>query len=205
MVRNPNRSHPPYETALSGIYDEGIEQAIAKLEDPDRIKRHDPALLFRKVGLKSGMSVADLGCGTGFFTLPAAGIVGANGHVYAVDKVPDVLEVLKAKLRDGNVRNVRVIQADVASTQLEPGSVQMVLMANIFHDVRERSLDEVERILKPGGKLVVLEWRPIATPHGPPLDLRLSPQELTKIIEVRGFRVKQEFEIGSWHYVVVAS
>lgn len=189
---------------LSGIYDEGIGQAIAKLEDPDRVKRHNPAVLFQKVGLKRGMILADLGCGTGFFALPAAKTVGAAGRVYAVDRVPEVIDFLKRKLRDGNILNVSTVLADVLSSDLKSHSVHMVLMANIFHDVRERSLDEVERILKPNGKLVVLDWKPIATPSGPPLEIRLSPEELATILEARDFKVKQTFEIGPWHYVVEA-
>jgi len=186
------------------IFDGGVEEAIHKLENPERVKRHDPAVLFGRVGLRRGEVLADLGCGTGFFALPAAKSVGKQGRVLAVDKTPEMLNVLREKLKGVGTDNIEVIQADILSTGIEKGTVDVAFMANTFHDVREGSLKEVERMLRPSGRLVILDWKNVPTQAGPLLEARLSPEGVTAILKGRRWRIAEQFDMGSTHYVVVA-
>ena len=134
---------------LSHIYEDGLELWIARLENPERYKHHDPEKIFMKVGLLSGESLADLGCGTGFFALPAAKIIGNGGVVHAVDKVPEILAVLKKKADGAGLTNVKIVRADVTATGIKDHSIDTVLMANVFHDVEKESMTrEIRRILK---------------------------------------------------------
>jgi len=186
------------------IFDGGVEEAIHKLENPERVKRHDPAVLFSRVGLRRGQVVADLGCGTGFFALPAAKSVGKQGRVLAVDKTPEMLKVLEEKLERVETDNIEVVQADILSTGIEKGTVDVALMANTFHDVRGGSLKEVERILRTSGRLVILDWKKVPTQAGPLLEARLSPEGVTAILKGRRWRIAEQFDMGPTHYVVVA-
>ena len=189
---------------MEHIFDGGVEEAIQKLENPERVKRHDPALLFGRVGLRRGEVLADLGCGTGFFALPAAKSVGKRGRVLAVDKTPEMLKVLREKLERVGTDNIEVIQADILSTGIEKGTVDVAFMANTFHDVRGGSLKEVERILRPSGRLVILDWKKVPTQAGPLLEARLTPEEVTTILKGRRWRIAEQFDTGPTHYVVVA-
>ncbi len=189
---------------MEHIFDRGVEQAIQVLENPERVKRHDPAVLFRRVGLRGGEVLADLGCGTGFFTLPAAKSVGKHGKVLAVDKTPEMLAVLTKKLEMVESDNIKVIQADILSTGIKKGTVDVAFMANVFHDVREESLKEVERILRPNGNLVILDWKKVPTRAGPLLKARLAPEEVTTILKRSRWRIAEQFDTGPTHYVVVA-
>ncbi len=189
---------------MEHIFDGGVEEAIQKLENPERVKRHDPALLFGRVGLRRGEVLVDLGCGTGFFALPAAKSVGKRGRVLAVDKTPEMLKVLREKLERVGTDNIEVIQADILSTGIEKGTVDVAFMANTFHDVRGGSLKEVERILRPSGRLVILDWKKVPTQFGPLLEARLTPEEVTAILKGRRWRIAEQFDIGPTHYVVVA-
>lgn len=150
--------------------------------------------------------MADLGCGTGFFVLPAAKIIGKRGVVYAVDKVPEILEILKKKVEESGLTNIKIIRADVTASGITDHAVDTVLMANVFHDVdKDHMAKELRRILKPAGRIVVLEWKKIHTERGPPMEIRLTPEELKTILEERGWRVTSSFELSPSHYAVIAN
>ena len=191
---------------MSHIYENGIDAAIRKLENPQRVSRHDPNVLFSRIGLESGMVVADLGCGTGFFALPASKIVGAEGMVYAIDQMPEALDVLRRKIEQGQIGNIKVFQSDIHSTPIESGSVDLALMANVFHDAdRKVVLNECRRILKSSGKLFIIDWKKISTVDGPPLQFRIEQADARDIIQNNGWKVISSFEAGPAHYAITAS
>lgn len=191
---------------MSKIFRDGISNAIKRLEDPNRINRHNPDILFPKVGLRTGMIVADLGCGTGFFALPASRIVGPNGMVYAVDFTPGILEVLKTKIQQSHITNVKVIESDILSTTIDAELVDLALLANVFHDVdKEAVLRECWRILKHSGELLVIDWKKADTGDGPPVELRMKEEDAIRIIQTNGWKVNDHFEAGPAHYAIIAS
>lgn len=192
------------ENLVEHIFDGGVEQAIQVLENPERVKRHDPAVLFRRVGLRKGEVLADLGCGTGLFALPAAKSVGKQGRVLAVDKTPEMLKVLEEKLERVETDNIKIIQADILSTGIKKGTVDVAFMANVFHDVRVESLKEVERMLRASGRLVILDWKKVPTKAGPLMKARLTPEEVATILKGRRWKIAEQFDMGPTHYVVVA-
>ncbi len=124
-----------------------------------------PGKLIEHSGIKSGMMVMDLGCGSGAFTPFVARVVGEQGKVYAVDIQPAMLRQLERKLaKDGNqdIKNIEMKRASAYDLPLEDGTVDLVYMVTVLQEIpdRSRALREISRVLKPGGILAVTEFLP---------------------------------------------
>jgi ubiquinone/menaquinone biosynthesis C-methylase UbiE len=115
----------------------------------------NPYRLLKAGGLRPGQKVLEVGCGPGFFTIPAANIVGDEGIVYAVDVHPRAIERVKEKIQKEGVKNVTPILANASNTTLPDQSIDLAFMFGLPHivDGRENLLSEIHRILKPGGIL----------------------------------------------------
>ncbi len=183
-----------------------MDEAIRMLDDPERVRRHDPARLFSQISLPDGAVVLDLGCGTGFFALPARAAAGRDGVVYAVDSNLSMLNVVKQKVREGGVENLCPILSDVHRVPLQDHSADLVIMANIFHDLRRPdALAEVGRLLKKrSGRLVLIEWKKIPTERGPPVEIRLTQDEATEFLRKFGYTIQSAFETSPSHYCIIA-
>jgi ubiquinone/menaquinone biosynthesis C-methylase UbiE len=113
------------------------------------------------VGLKPGMVVADVGAGTGLFTRLFAGAVGPEGHVYAVDITPRFLEHIRETCRTAGKRNVTPVLCSPDSVDLPANSVDVAYVCDTYHhfEFPHRTLASLERAIKPGGRLVVIDFR----------------------------------------------
>jgi ubiquinone/menaquinone biosynthesis C-methylase UbiE len=115
----------------------------------------DPYRLLKAAGLKAGQKVLEVGCGPGFFTIPAAKIVGDEGLVYAVDVHPRAIERVKEKIERQGIKNVRPMLTNASNTLLADQSIDLAFMFGLPHIVggQESVISEIQRILKPGGVL----------------------------------------------------
>ena len=133
-----------------------------KLEDPERLKWLPPAEILAHLRVGPGMKVADIGAGTGYFSIPIARAVGALGHVFAVDLQPEMLDLLRGKLEQPNAPdNVSLHQGVASQVPLPDRSVHMILYANIWHEIEDldSTFREAVRISVLGGKIAILDWR----------------------------------------------
>lgn len=175
------------------------EVVAAKLLNP-------MALLKDELGLQFGHQVGDLGCGgAGYFTLPAARLVGSRGKVYAVDILKSALDGVLSKAKLENLTNVETVWSDlerVGVTKIPEATLDSALLVNIIFQSRqnEHMLTETHRLLKQGGKLLVVDWKVEPTPFGPPMENRLSPQKVGELAAKLGFTTEKEFEAGPYHY-----
>ncbi len=156
-----------------------------RLNNPERLKELRPVQVIKEVaGVKPGMTCVDFGSGTGIFAFPMSEAVGAAGLVYAVDNSANMLELIKSK---GLPANIRLVQADAAATGLHDECADLCLCVLILHEVDspERVILEARRVLKPGGKIVIIEWK-MDSDWGPPRSVRISGETIKQLLENAG-------------------
>ncbi len=175
------------------------------LDDADRQRWLPSADVIRDLGLRAGMRVADIGAGTGYFALPIARAVGPSGIVFAVDLQLEMLEKLRARLEPS--LPITLVNGDAARTTLDEGSVDLAFMANVWHEVDDRAvaLAELARIIKPGGRVAILDWRTDVEPApGPPLAHRIPAVETERALAEAGWQVTRPTRlVGPYEYLVL--
>jgi SAM-dependent methyltransferase len=159
----------------------------------------NPGSFLDSIGVESGSVAADLGAGPGFFTLPLAQRVGPRGTVYAVDISPEMVRLLRDQDLPGQVK---VLLSGETRLPLPDAAVDLALLAFVLHELEKPTgfLGEVQRILKPSARLVVLEWVPQEEVLGPPVHERIPEEESAQILASSGLRVStrgigQRFEL----------
>ncbi len=161
--------------------------------------------------IKEGDIVADFGAGAvGHYVFPAARRVGKSGKVYAVDIQKSVLDALKGRMVIEGLSNIDLVWGDLErlrGTRIDDNSVDCVFLMNLFSVLvsRDLALQEVMRVLKPGGTLVVIDWRPTGAPFGPEISKRFSKDKAVGAITIAGFQKGKEFFPGPYHYGLVFS
>jgi ubiquinone/menaquinone biosynthesis C-methylase UbiE len=176
-----------------------------RLDDPARMVWLPPAEVLGALSLRPGDTIADLGAGTGYFSLPLAKAVGTEGKVYAVDAQAEMLAHLRQKLQQGSVSNVELIHAEAESTALPDACCSLVFLANVWHEFADRSavLDESRRILKHRGRIAIIDWRPdVDRENGPPLEHRLDASDTVNELLAAGFHQVANMNVGHYSWLV---
>lgn len=167
----------------------------------------DPSEILPYAGMASGETVADFGCGNGFYPVAAAQAVGNDGLVYAVDVKNDALEATMSAAKHAMVKNVYTICHDMEEpgVPIADGSCDSVILAGILHlsHLQKNVLRESYRVLKTGGKVIVIEWKKQPLPFGPNIAMRIAPEELTKIMTAGGFSFGSDIPADAFHYAAV--
>jgi len=155
---------------------------------------HDPEKVFAPLKLRPGDRILDLGCGPGDYSIRAAKVVGHSGLVYALDRERWAIERINEKLISEGCSNIRVVEADIThQLPLRDNLIDVCLMATVLHimQIKRAGLllfGEIHRVLKPGGRLAVIECKKEDQPFGPPKHIRLSPEEVQEAVRGHGFR-----------------
>ena len=136
-------------------------QGAAWLEREDREKEERGDLLLRELGLRMGMSVADIGAGTGYYARRMAPLVGSSGTVYAVDVQPEMIKLLTDGAKKAGLPNIKPVLGEVNNVKLPQGSIDLALMVDVYHELEfpYEVMQSLVRALKPGGKVVFVEYR----------------------------------------------
>ncbi len=131
------------------------------LERESRAREERPELLLRELALAPGMTVADIGAGTGYYTWQLAKHVGPGGRVYAVDVQPEMIRMLDSQMAKRGVRNVVSVLGSETTVKLPPASVDLAIMVDVYHELAYPAevLDSIVDALKPGGRVVFVEYR----------------------------------------------
>jgi ubiquinone/menaquinone biosynthesis C-methylase UbiE len=168
---------------------------LARLDAPGRREQFPPEVYLAAVAPQPGVRLADLGCGTGYFTFPVLEALHGEGTFYAVDTSAEMLDALRARLR-GHPQGARVevVESRESEVPLPDGCADVVVMGALFHELADRAafLAEVRRLLAPGGRVLVADWdrRPGQageSDHGPPYEHRVPREETEAALRVAGF------------------
>ncbi len=168
----------------------------------------NPEKIIEELKIKEGDVVADFGSGSGFFTLPLARKVGVKGVVYAIDVLPSALEAVAGQAHTFGLENIVIKRADLSvkrGSGLPDESLDCVILKDILFQNEEKKqiLKEAYRVLKKGGKLLVMEWNETNFAMGPDLKKRVSIGDLMDIISAEGFSVSEPEEAGNFHYFLI--
>ncbi|MCS7206833.1 MAG: class I SAM-dependent methyltransferase [Dehalococcoidia bacterium] len=165
----------------------------------------DPMRLVATVPIRTYHTIADLWCGKGYFTLPFAKYL-FDGKVYALDPSPEHLEALRAQLQAVHLTNVEVVQSASLMPPLKPESVDGVLLFLVLTEVADKEglLREAAQVIRRGGWAAVLEWQKReGQKDGPPLEERLSEDEVLALAQKVGFRASERRDVSSRHYLLI--
>jgi len=171
-------------------------------------KFFDPELILQQMEITSGLhSIVDLGCGFGTFSIPASGLVTGIIHAYDIDE--NMISWLKNKINQQHIQNIQLHFNDfIADGSGLPGhSIDYVMLFNILHhEAPDQILSEVHRILKPGKSAGIIHWRSdIATPRGPRLEIRPTPEQCKKWAVESGFTISKELILEPYHFGLIIS
>lgn len=162
-----------------------------------------------KLDIIDGMKVADLGCGgSGYFVFSVANLVGDNGKVYAVDILRSALENIENRAKQEDYSNVKTVWSNLeifGATKIESASVDIVLVVNILYLSTRRAdiLREGLRLLKKGGRMVVIDWKNSSLPIGPGAEDRVKPEILKDVSKRLGMELNNEFLAGEYHFGLI--
>lgn len=156
--------------------------------------------------LQPAMTVGDIGCGPGFFTLPLAARLGA-GTVYAADIAPIMLQMVRERAEAAGLANVRTLLTEESAIPLPPASLDGALFALVYHEVPDRVdyLALLARLVRPGGWLALIDWEPRENPiGGPPLESRIAPEVVETELATAGWRATGRHNPSEWQYLILA-
>lgn len=164
----------------------------------------------RELGLAPGMKVADFGCGSGHFTTEIAKQIGRDGMVYAFDVQEEALSAVKSRASAMDIDNIETARINLEiekSTALTGGLVDLVIISNMLFQVenKEAVAREAFRILKLGGKVMVIEWDVSSALAGPPREVRINKKDMIDLFEGEKLEFAKEFPAGESHYGLIFS
>lgn len=167
-----------------------------------------PERILAQIGLLPGMQAADLGCGSGYFSIPAARLVGSKGRVFSIDVQKSVLEQVRKQAQLLNINNLETLWSDleiVGATKISPNSLDMVFLVNTLFQIKDKvaAMNEAKRLIKPGGTLLVVDWLPGDASIGPLVDKRVNLAEIKQIATTAGFSEKGSIDAGTHHFGLV--
>jgi ubiquinone/menaquinone biosynthesis C-methylase UbiE len=181
---------------------------IWMLEREEREEFQKPEQVMKALELSPGMRVADVGCGSGYFTVKVAKEIGPDGKIWAIDAWQDMLDHLERRLLIEEIENVELVKVEREDPQIPDHSADVILMVDVYHYIKERVAygQKLRKGLAPGGRLIVIDYIPKSLeerPWGPPPRQHMSEEELTADLVQAGFKkVKQHDFLPEQYFVV---
>ena len=186
---------------MSKIFD---PNKAAILRSEDRLRWNNPAEIVAACAIAPGSRVAEIGCGNGWFTFELESAVRPRGMIYALDMQTAMLQILETHRQ--NYERILVLPCGENEFDLDDGEVDVVFHANVLHECGDPGthLREANRVLRNGGRLIVIEWKPGAGEDepGPRADYRMAPATVASFAGAAGFAVESTRDIGPYHYAV---
>lgn len=180
-------------------------EGAAWLERPEREQEEAPGKAIAALNIRPGQVIADIGAGSGYYTVRLADAVGARGRVYATDIQPEMLALIKKKIDAGSPGNVELILGTETDTRLPAAAIDMALMVDVYHELAQPQtfLRSLKGALRPDGRLVLIEFRkedasvPIRAEH------KMSVRDARMELEAEGFRFDRVIDVLPWQHILI--
>ncbi len=168
-----------------------------------------PEEVLKELNIKEGATVADFGCGHGYFAVPLAKLAGKEGKLFALDVQKSALEQVESRAKLEGAANIQTIRCNLElpnGSTLQEQSADLVILANILFQSQKKAeiVAEAGRVLKSGGKLVIIDWRPQGV-LAPKTGWLMNSEEAKNLAQTQGFKLEKEFQAGDYHYGLVFS
>lgn len=179
-----------------------LTQSGSQFANPDEV--------IGQLEIKKGMRVADFGCGAGYFSLAAAKTVGGGGVVYALDVLPAKLESVESQAKSMGLTNINIQRVNLekrGGAKLSDDTVDWVIMKDMLFQNQNKQMiiEEARRVLKPKGRLLIIEWKPEDVSIGPDVKMRISKEATIETALLGKLCFLKEIEAGSFHYGLIFS
>lgn len=160
------------------------------------------------LGLTEGMRVADFGAGTGFYSKAVSARVGYTGKVYAIEVQKDLVKKLESEIKHWGISNIECIWGDIETrggTKISDHSMDAVIMSNVLFQVEDKLglIDEAKRVLKKGGKVLLIDWSGSFGGMGPTSESVVTEQMAKELFEKRGFKFTESISTSIHHYGII--
>ena len=181
------------------------QNQASQSEETFGIKFIDPDFVLDQVDVHPGMKVADFGCGTGYFSLAVARLIGEEGIVYALDILPQRLESVASNAKNSNLTNIVVRRANLENkdgSKLEGDSLDLVIIKDMLFQNKKKKeiLEEARRVVKAGANILVVEWKMATANIGPDVSLRISRDALFDLAQQANLSVLKDIDAGNFHF-----
>lgn len=175
-----------------------------KLMAEERYQLLQPEKLIRSLDIQQNDIIADLGAGTGFFTIPLAQMT--TNPVYAIDIEPKMLVYLKEHALNHEITHINELESNLNTIPLADSSIDKLVAAFVLHEVADldKTLQEIARVIKKGGKIMLVEFEATSTPTGPPVDIRIASIDLKRKLEYYSFYRVEIDSINDSNYRIIA-
>lgn len=162
----------------------------------------DKERILKELNIQPGQSIMDAGCGNGYMAMEFSQLVSNTGKVYALDQSKEAIVILKNKTKG---TNISPIKADITrETGINDSSIDLIYLSTVYHifssQKKETFQKEVKRLLKPNGRLAMVEIEKKETPMGPPQNMRVSPEEMRELIDMEQVAL---VEVGEYFYMQI--
>ena len=178
---------------------------LGLLESPDRDLWQRPDQIMDAMGIADASVVADIGAGSGWFTIRLARRVGPQGLVYAEDVQPEMINAITRRVQREGLTNVRAVRGQNSDPRLPAGSLDAVLVVDAYHEVEDRvtMLANLARALKPQGRIGVVDFKLDGTGPGPSPEERVSPDVVVKDAAKAGLRLVRQEPFLQYQYFLI--
>ena len=179
--------------------------ALERLRDPERLEWLKPEAVWERLAPPGTRCLIDLGVGIGFYAIPFARKM-PEGTLYGADLNPEMLTYLRAAIEQEGVDNIVPVLTGEVEVPLVDGVADALLMSNLHHelDFRDRTLAECHRLLRPGGRIGIVDWKPEETPKGPPVEVRIPESQVREELTAAGFSQIAAHALLPYHYFLTA-
>lgn len=178
-------------------------EKIEKFESDDRLKELRPRETLKRVGFEEGMALCDIGAGTGIFSIPASEI--SREDIYALEKSDDMIEILEARMEEREIKNLKVEKVESHILPVADNICDLTILITVLHHIEDKKtmVDEIKRISKDQARILIVEFHKKESDIGPPIETRISKEELEEFARDNGLEIAESFDLGENLYAYV--